>query len=558
MKNKKKIVSLFFLLLLIFSSVLALSSCGQSETNRERLEEALYAKVSEELYTSASYETYTIAYNQAKELLKKENATALELERALEELTEAKKNLVKKADFSQLKLAVESHEKIKESSYTLSSYKAYTEAYEAALLVYNRDSATQGEINAVVIALNNAIKGLILLPDNSSLQELVKEHIEAGGYTSSSYRAYEEAYTLAMTLLQQENPAVSELKVAENRLKQSIAQLVKRGDVSVLSSKIEYIRKNLLIADEKGREPRERYASAGYLSLMSLMERAEEYLSTGDISQEELSLFLADLDLACGRLVDLGRLLDVYETASGYAATQSDKVYTEGSYNTLSVAMVEAYNFSKKTDVTADEVEDAVKKLESAIEGMERITVHADGEKDKSIGSLTVRVGATSVTVNGYMADYTGFFRKMLSENLDFIYNPVGEGVEFGKGKVKVFLGEKTLRITVTGDLPLSQEDLAAVTFGNLNLGSTEFMVAEEENMGNPTSYESRVLTENGKEYKIAILTYENEDDGLKMTVQYDTIGQYIRSVEFVQTENPAGAVEPTEPTEPTEPAEGL
>ena len=112
MKNKKKIVSLFFLLLLIFSSVLALSSCGQSETNRERLEEALYAKVSEELYTSASYETYTIAYNQAKELLKKENATALELERALEELTEAKKNLVKKADFSQLKLAVESHEKI--------------------------------------------------------------------------------------------------------------------------------------------------------------------------------------------------------------------------------------------------------------------------------------------------------------------------------------------------------------------------------------------------------------------------------------------------------------
>ena len=116
--------------------------------------------------------------------------------------------------------------------------------------------------------------------------------------------------------------------------------------------------------------------------------------------------------------------------------------------------MVEAYNFSKKTDVTADEVEGAVKKLESAIEGMERITVHADGEKDKSIGSLTVRVGATSVTVNGYMADYTGFFRKMLSENLDFIYNPVGEGVEFGKGKVKVFLGEKTLRITVTGDLP--------------------------------------------------------------------------------------------------------
>ena len=64
------------MLLLIFSSVLALSSCGQSETNRERLEEALYAKVSEELYTSASYETYTIAYNQAKELLKKENATA--------------------------------------------------------------------------------------------------------------------------------------------------------------------------------------------------------------------------------------------------------------------------------------------------------------------------------------------------------------------------------------------------------------------------------------------------------------------------------------------------
>ena len=95
--------------------------------------------------------------------------------------------------------------------------------------------------------------------------------------------------------------------MAENRLKQSIAQLVKRGDVSVLSSKIEYIRKNLLIADEKGREPRERYASAGYLSLMSLMERAEEYLSTGDISQEELSLFLADLDLACGRLVVSGQ-----------------------------------------------------------------------------------------------------------------------------------------------------------------------------------------------------------------------------------------------------------
>ncbi len=538
MKNKKKIVGLFFLLLLIFGNVLVLSSCGQSEANRGRLEEELSSKVSEELYTSASYETYEIAYNRAKELLNKKDATALELERALEELTVAKKNLVKKADFSQLKLAVESHEKIKEGSYTLSSYKAYTEAYEAALLVYNRDSATQGEINAAVIALNNAIKGLVLLPDSSSLQELVQQHIDAGEYTSSSYRAYEEAYALAMTLLQQESPAVNELKVAENRLKQSIAQLVKRGDVSALSSKVEYIQKNLLIADEKGRKPKERYAAAGYLSLTSLMERAAEYLSTGDISQEDISLFLADLDLACGRLVDLGKLLDVYETASGYAATRSDKVYTESSYNTLSDAMVEAYNFSKKANVTAEEVESAVRKLELAIEGMERITVHADGEKDKNIGSLTVRVGSTVVTVTDYMANYTDFFRKMLSENLDFVYNPLGDGVEFRKGKVRVFLGEKTLKITVVDDLSLSEEDLSTVTFGDLNLGSTEFRVAEEGNMGNPTVYESKVLNENGKEYKIAILTYENEDDGLMMTIQYDTIGQYIRSVEFVQTGN--------------------
>ena len=94
---------------------------------------------------------------------------------------------------------------------------------------------------------------------------------------------------------------------------------------------------------------------------------------------------------------------------------------------------------------------------------------------------------------------------------------------------------EGYLKFTYEGGYPVDEASLPIVSFNGIGFDHTEFDVSSETKFGAPTDYSKRTEVVFGSEHTIAILSYENEDDGLKVAFEYNTIGNYISSIEFIR-----------------------
>ena len=82
----------------------------------------------------------------------------------------------------------------------------------------------------------------------------------------------------------------------------------------------------------------------------------------------------------------------------------------------------------------------------------------------------------------------------------------------------------------------MSQEDSDTASFAGVTFDMSEFDVSMQDNLGTPSEYSKRTETEFGQERTIAVLTYENEIEGLCVVLEYDTIDNYILSIEISKT----------------------
>ncbi len=526
----KKTALLLSVLIALFLLV-SLSSCDKTDPKEALYNELTQNYVTSDGYTVQSYADFEKAYFEARRVYENKDATALEVDRALENLKKARGALTKTADFSQLRLAVQSHESINASSYTEESYRQYLAAYNKALEVYGNDASKQSEINSAVTSLNNAIKNLVRIPDSSSLQQLLQQHISRGEYTTASYSRYEEAYQNALRLVQSESASKNDLLLAENLLKQATSALMLKADTSALSAMYEKVEKDYLQVTDNGRTPESRYSADSFTALMDAVENAEKAITTGDVSEEEVKELTALLKKATEELVDLSALLDRIDLLEEY--TKQSSYYTEESYSRFLLAASDGIATATAKGTTAAQVTEAVSKIDSAILKLVRRELAADGQKNKEVGKLKIEVGRSTVSLYEYMNDYAAFFAKVSAENPEFAFYTEGEKGYFVSGKTKLTLADHYFRAEYTGGFPVAEEDIRMVSIGDITFDMTEFEISDEEHFGTPGGYSKRTEMEFGNEVIFAVLTYENEKDGLKVSLEYNTISNYITYMEI-------------------------
>ena len=543
----KKILTSILALLLLAAAVFCLASCSVASYKKKLYNELTTEHVASQGYTAASYKDYESAYLAARKVYENEDATGSDVRNAISDLQKAKKALVKTADFSQLILAIDSHEKIISTMYTEESYLHYQSVYEAALAVYEDDTSGQSTINAAVKALNEAIAGLVEIGDASSLELLVKNHIEKGNYTSASYQQYEDAYTNALQLLQKENATKNETMLAYNFLSQAINGLQEKGDLSLLVSAYNTARSTYLRPDEAGRSADVRYTSGSYNKLTMVLDRAKTAISSGDISKDKVAELVTEINDAGHSLVSLSPLLDRVDQLDTY--TSNDIRYTEDSYAALLAAFSYGINVARNPGSTSEEVNNAVEHIDASIEGLVFRRFIPDGRTDKPLLTGTIRVGASTTTVYEYLLDFAAFFNDICTQNDVYAYYTDETSAYVTYGKCTLTMTDGSLRMVYTGNALMSEREEKFFLVSGAPVNASLYDIASGACLGTPTEYiNGNAEGGNG----ISSLIYVNEEAGLTLEIYYNESEMCMTglALTLVKDDEPDTSTESDEQTE--------
>lgn len=207
-----------------------------SDVDKSALQAAIdNALTNESDYTSATWATYASAITAAKAVLANSEATQDDVDTALNNLTAAKNNLVKKADKTALQTAV-NNAVTNAEAYTAESWTNYANALNAAKTVLATEDATQAQVDEALNALNNAQNALVekTVVDKSSLQAAVNAAItDQGDYTDDSWKVYQDALSAAKTVLNDANATQEQVNTALSNLNKAKASLVVNSEDAV-------------------------------------------------------------------------------------------------------------------------------------------------------------------------------------------------------------------------------------------------------------------------------------------------------------------------------------
>ncbi|MBQ8235568.1 MAG: hypothetical protein IJZ37_02655, partial [Clostridia bacterium] len=289
------------------------------------------------------------------------------------------------------------------------------------------------------------------------------------------------------------------------------------------------------VADDKNREPADRYSKQSYTQFCAVLERVRTIVNSGDASQEDVESLKAELTNACKALVDMSALLDKIDLLGSYSA--QSYYYTPESYDALLTAISEGISLVKSEAPTAEQLALAGADIDHAISALVRKALTADGKKDKQLLYRVIMVGNSRILLGTYLDDYVSFFETVDHENMNLSYQFVGEdGVEFSADETKILMREGYMKISYVGSAPVDEANAGLASIGGIHLAHTEFDVAAETSFGAPSEYTKRTEVVMGQENTIAVLTYENESEGVKVIFEYNTIGNYISSMEIIKT----------------------
>lgn len=159
-------------------------------------------ELDKEEYTPESWQTLQNALEVAQSVFDDENATPEQVEKAYQDLVDARKGLTKKpgtgVDTSVLK---NEHDRIKgenltETEYTVESWEALKDAMNEAERVLNEPAATQAQVDKALQDLTDARTGLtkVIGTDESTLQTLVP----SVGSLSPAFDPAKDTYTISV------------------------------------------------------------------------------------------------------------------------------------------------------------------------------------------------------------------------------------------------------------------------------------------------------------------------------------------------------------------------
>lgn len=202
---------------------------------------ALNAKIAEAKaieqgnYTDESYQALQDAIKNAEAVANDSNATQAQVDAQVTALTDAINALEEKqaeTDRSSLLQKIGEAKAIEQGNYTDESYQALQDAIAAAQQVFWNPNSTQAEIDAQIVALDNAIDALeeksSTVVDKTALNAKLAEAkaIGYGNYTVDSYTNLQYAINEAQAVADDANATQAQVDEQVIKLSNAIANLV--------------------------------------------------------------------------------------------------------------------------------------------------------------------------------------------------------------------------------------------------------------------------------------------------------------------------------------------
>lgn len=264
------------------------------------------------------------------------------------------------------------------TKYTMASWNAYQIKLAAANHLLSEDDLTQEDVDAAILELTEAVKGLLELTKVLETEIAKYENPEGGeaGYTAISWSAYQEKLAEANGLKDTEFTE-SDINKKIAALKRAYEALVKLSDVLKTE-----IAKYLKPDSDKDKYPEEAWNA--YKEKLA----AANALKGTTYTESEMRQAIEELKTAYEALVDIPvtpenpemeKLNDLIETVEGL--NESD--YTVDSWSWLMECLDTANDVAEKGDAaTEDEIQRAYAMLKAAYDALDSKTSEAVTKAD--------------------------------------------------------------------------------------------------------------------------------------------------------------------------------
>lgn len=440
--------------------------------------------VQENDYTPNSYLGLTTAITNAESVNDNYRATVDEINTAINAIDSAKANLVKRANTTALNKAITDAKAKYDDGYTTSSIDALKEVIATAETLLNNANASQSEVDSQTNAIQQAINNLIKLGDKNALSNLIDEleALNENDYTPVSWASASLGIVIndAKVIRDKTEATETEVNNALDELTQAKAKLVKKADITELASEITKAKAEL----SKG------YTTQSLADLNTAITNAETVKDNVNASATDVSNALSTLKNAINNLkIDVTPLVQEINTSKSVdtngkkpstitalnnaileAETLKDdssitfekmntmiqklkdavsglenqtdisalqaKVnevkaldkndYTLESYSQLEVVLQEAITALANEDITTNEVNAMIQKLETAIDNLEYVPTVSS--KHKELEKVVAEAEALLTNTN---IQAPSNLKKVLQERVtvakDFLDDPMDQ-----------------------------------------------------------------------------------------------------------------------------------
>ncbi|GEM_PF-2986068 len=255
---------------------------------QDRTEEIRAENLTEADYYATNWQQLQAALDAAELVLAQNDATKEQLAAALDRVNQARAGLVDKEALDNRALELK---QLNPVNYYPENWQALEAALEHADAVLGRTDATQTEVDAALAALNIAREALV---EKSALQTRVTElkPLNRDDYSPDNYEKLEYALEVAERVLADADATQIEVDDALGKLNAARANLV---DYEALRGSVNRITEEALNAAH--------YTTGSWAELQSQLNAARSVLADSSATQREVDAAQASLDAARERLV---------------------------------------------------------------------------------------------------------------------------------------------------------------------------------------------------------------------------------------------------------------
>ena len=371
-------------------------------------------------YTSVSWKALETALKNAQSVYDTEDATQKSVQDACDSLRTAIDGLKVKVDKSELQALITEATGKEEAGYTPESWAAFTTALGTANEVNGNKDATQEVVDQACESLRTAMTGLTAKADKTQLQALIDEagNKNKDEYTEESWASFEAALNEAKSVFTNENASQDVVDKACESLSKAIE------DLKFNKSQLK------VVIDQVENKNSEDYTEESWEAFANALAEARAVFEDENATPESVDQAYRKLNEAINGLTvkvnkpELKELIDK-------AQNKKSEDYTDTSWDAFETALEEAKAVFENEAATSEQISQAYRKLNEAINGL---TVKADK-------SELTKVIASSATLNE--SDYTPESWKQFKEALDYADevsanpNVSQEEVDEAKGKLE-------------------------------------------------------------------------------------------------------------------------